>query len=142
MASGFVQRWKGKASFDPSAFRIGGVAMYGSAAVQSTNVYGSTFNITGTYVTISASSAMAYGRIAKPAYAGDYTLIQLTTVSSGIFLTASTDGSVTINGSSINTTLKSTLAGVIVLEATSTANWALSSIYPSTLGFITISTST
>lgn len=145
MASGFVQRWKGKASFDPNAFRIGGQSMYGSGAQQAITLAGSSIGIStisGTYVTITASSMMAVARLAKPLFAGDYTAIQLTTISSGILITTSTDGSVTINGSSINTTIKSTLSGVIVMEATSTSNWAITSIYPATSGFLTLSTST
>lgn len=144
MASGFIQRWKGKANFDPGALWVGGLPLFGGGALQSlslSTVQNSVINSYGV-TAISATSGIVVVRLQKPAFANIEKTIQLTTVSSGIFITASTDGSVTINGSSINTTIKSTLAGTISLMATSTANWAITAIYPATLGFVTLSTST
>jgi len=143
MASGFVQRWKGKIACDE--LWVGGqlLAGGGGVGVQTLSLGNTTGTLTNYGVTaISATSGLAIVRLASPNYANQSKTIQLTTVSSGIFITASTAGTVFINGSSINTTIKSTLAGVLELVATSTSNWAITGVYPSTTGFPTLSTST
>ena len=141
MPSGFVNRWKGKIAADQ--IWIGGQSLVGPASGQTLSTGSATNIIAASGVTsIAATSVLAIFRLQKPTVTNTEKTIQLTTVSSGIFITASTDGSVTLNGSSINTTIKSTLAGVIALVATSTSNWAIVGVYPSTTGFPTLSTST
>lgn len=154
MATGFVQRFKGKIALAQGGLYIGGTqvnatgvdlnALVGQSVQQ--NILSTTSTGTGTITntgptTISSSSGINVYRLARP-ISGCEKLIQLTTVSSGVLITASTDGSVTINGSSINTTIKSTVAAVIDLVGTSTSNWAIAGLFISTLATLTLSTST
>lgn len=144
MATGFVQRFKGKIQAD--ALYVKGQGVYGAGAAQSLTLASATASI-GTInasgvTAISATSIKAIARLSKPTYVGEFKTIQLTTVSSGILITASTDLSVFFNGSTGNTTILSTLAVSFNLVATSTTNWAISGIYPSTLGALTLSAAT
>lgn len=153
MATGFVQRYKGKIAVPVGGIYIGGTQLSGSAAdfntisgsatLQALTSASTTSTITNTGpTTIASSSALTIWRLAKPTSPGQDKVIQLTTVSSGVFITASTDGSVLLNGSSINTTIKSTVAANIDLFATSTSNWAIVGLFISTLATLTISTTT
>lgn len=150
MASGFIQRWKGKANFDPSSLWVAGSPLYGPGSAQSLSTTSASALISNGGVTaISATSVIAIYRLQAPAYASQEKTIQLTTVSSGVFITLYPStlvaAAVFLNGSSINCVIKSTQAGVVSLCATSTANWAIVGVYPgSTLvnSILTLSTST
>ena len=152
MATGFVQRWKGKVALPVGGLWIGGVqysgsgndlnTISGSGSLQALTTASAVTTITNTGVTtIAATSGILVYRLARPVPGGDK-VIQLTTVSSGIFITASTDGSVLLNGSSINTTIKSTVAANINLMGNSTSGWTINSVFISTLATLTISTTT
>lgn len=146
MASGFVQRWKGKGTFDASSLWIAGSPMYGGGSVQTLSTASATALITNGpgIAVIASSSAIFTYRLAAPSFASAEKTIQMT-VSSGIFITVSTNNTVGINGQSSVNTIKSTQNTVLVLEATSTTNWAITSVYPgSTLvsSVLTLSTST
>ena len=146
MATGFVQRFKGKITVGAGGFWVRGNPVYGAMSQQSLSTSSTAFvvsTISGNYTTIASGTNAYIYRLGLPAYAGDVNVIQITSVSTlGVFFTASVDATVTINGSSVNTTFKSTQASVIQLVATSTANWAITGVYPSTLGVLTLSTST
>lgn len=153
MATGFSQRWKGRIAarqlwLGSPAVQVTATGgdlntIAGSATLQALTTSSTTSTITNTGpTTIASSSALTIWRLAPPTSPGMDKLIQLTTVSSGVFITTSTDGSVLLNGSSLNTTIKSTIATIIDLFATSTSNWAIAGVYPSTLGPLTISTTT
>jgi hypothetical protein len=149
MASGFVQRFKGKVNFAPSGLWIGGSPLFGAGSAQNLTLASATVSIGAItnygLTTINATSAVAIARLARPAYPGQAKTLQLTAISSAVFITASTDGSVTLNGSSINTTFKSTVASVITLVATSSANWAIDGLFPGSTtlsSILTLSTST
>lgn len=146
MASGFVQRFKGKATFDASSLWLAGTPLFGPGSVQTLSTASATNSIAqGAGISIlTASSVIAIFRVPVPAYASQERTLQLS-VSSGIFITVSTAGAVGINGQSSVNTIKSTQNSVVVLEATSTTNWAITSVYPgSTLvnSILTLSTST
>jgi hypothetical protein len=137
MAGGFVQRWKGRASFDPGTFTIGGQAVYGASATAnvtlvSSSLGASTLKATYNNLLSSASTTQAIVRVDKPAFAGDKCVVQLSTLGGlGVILTVSTDGSVTFNGSSFSVA-KSTgsIVQTLKLEASSTANWTIIGAYP------------
>lgn len=152
MATGFVQRYKGKIALPVGGLWIGGVQITGSGAdfnsisgqgtVQALTTASAVTTITNTGVTtINASSALLIYRLARPV-PGAEKVIQLNPVSSGVFITVSTDGSVLLNGSSINTTIKSTVAANINLSGNSTSGWTITSVFISTLATLTLSTST
>lgn len=147
MATGFVDRIKGKITQDPQTFWIGGTPQYGAVATQavtaSSTVAAQNVNSYG-ITTINASTGnLCVFRLQKPGFAGQFKTIQLNPCSSvgGIFLTASTDGSITFNGSSFSV-IKSTIAGSIIeLTATSTNNWATAGLVNSSATH-TLSTTT
>ena len=134
MATGFVQRFKGKIQAD--AIFVKGQAFVGPAASQSLSTSSTAFvtpSITAPFASIASGTNAYIYRLPKPTFAGQQQVIQLTAVSTlGVFFTASTDASALIAGSSINTTLKSTIASLISLQATSTSNWAIIGAYPGT----------
>lgn len=146
MPSGFQQRWKGKVN--AAVLWLGGQPQNGIASALALTTSSTTTTIPSAGVTtIVSSSVLSIWRLQppRPHNINMPVTIQLTTVSSGVFITTSTDGSVLINGSSINTTIKSTQAGVIEMVPTSTTNWAIRSVFPgSTLvsSILTLSTST
>jgi hypothetical protein len=137
MASGFVQRWKGKADFDPSCLWVAGQPIYGptasaSVVLVSSSLGASTLNGSFNNLLSSASTTQSIVRLRKPMYAGSQMTVQVSTASGlGIILTASTDGSITFNGSSLSVA-KSTgsIVQTLELNATSTANWAITGAYP------------
>lgn len=142
MASGFVQRWKGK--IDVDQIWISGQPVYGPAITQTLSTTSATHTINQSGVTTIANSSGAdVWRIASPTIIGIEKTIQLTTVSSGTFICANSSAAAaapTFNGSS-NTVVKMLNAGIIELRATSTSNWAITGVFPSSLG-LTISTTT
>lgn len=140
MASGFIQRWKGKATFDPAAFWVGGVPLYGPASAQTVgNVAAqSTVSIFGYGVTnIAASTQQVFARLPAPPFAGIDKTIQAVAGTTGFFVTL--PAGVTFNGTTMNT-IKSTVNGVVTLVGQSSVNWAVTG-YAST-GTLTYSTST
>src|ERR1035437_5935257 len=96
MATGFVNRFKGKVNFAPGGLWLGGAPLFGAGSLQNLTLAGSSISIGAInnfgLTTINATSMLAVARIAKPAYAGQAKTIQLTAVSSGVILTTSTDG--------------------------------------------------
>jgi hypothetical protein len=143
MTTGFVQRFKGKIA--AAEIYVGGVPTFSPGILQSTTIAGAAAEI-GTLTNygvsaVTASTVLAVARLASPQYPGQQKVIELVSVSSGIKITASTDGSVTFNGGTYNT-ITSTLAGNIALMAGSTTNWVITGVYPSTTGFPTLSTTT
>lgn len=147
MATGFQQRFKGKI-LAAQIWIQGGGPLAGAGAIQALSTSSTTTTITNAGVTtINSSSVLSIWRLAPPTQSvlGLSKTVQLSPVSSGVFVTASTDGTVLFNGSSINTTFKSTVVSVIELVATSTTNWAIAGVFPgSTLvaSPLTLSTST
>lgn len=146
MATGFVQRFKGKIALaGNNGLVVGGIPLYGTGAVQTLSTASANFTaINGVPVSvITASSAINVWNLPKPSFGGQTKCLQLL-VSSGILVTASTDGSRTFNGSS-NSVFKSTQNSIIELQATSTLNWAITGVFPgSTLvsSILTLSTTT
>ena len=154
MASGFVQRFKGKIkasvawidtanittlniSTASGAAVIAGHVLYGAGAIQnlsliSSSLGASTIGSTASFVNLlsSASTTQSIVRIPAPTFAGEAIVIQ-TSTSMGYILTASTAGAVTFNGSSLTAAASTGGAPyVLSLEATSTANWAIVGAYP------------
>lgn len=141
MATGFVDRFKGKTTFDAAALLVGGLPQYGPQSVQvisttAANAFpGSSFvdgsTITPYGVTLLASSAAAVAVISPPRYAGQFKVIQISSIpATSIFIMTSTtqSGKVGINGSSM-TVIKSTVGwSVLEFVATSTANWTFAGL--------------
>lgn len=148
MASGFVQRFKGKISV--AELWIKGQPMFGKSALQNLAVISSSLGAStssGTYVNLlsTGSTTQYIVRIEPPQFTGDLRVFSVSTggVGLGAILTASTDGSITFNGSSLSVAKSSgTTSQVIRMEATSSANWAITGQYPfSSTGLWTLSTS-
>jgi hypothetical protein len=159
MASGFVQRFKGKAKFGQvwtDQLYINGRAQYGAGAIQNLALISSSLGastVSGTIVNLlsSASTTINIVKLPTPLFAGQDMLLNLSTgtVGLGYIILASSAGTnaVTFNGSS-DTVMASTVTAtpsIVSLTATSTANWAILSVYPdqtSTGAFVyTLSTS-
>lgn len=151
MATGFVQRWKGKVN--AAQLWLAGTQIVASGSDINTLIGGSSLEALSTtsgypniknngMTTIASSSVLTTWRLATPAYAGQMKTINMITVSSGLFITTSTAIVTSLNGSSINNTMKSTQTGIISLEATSTTNWNITGLFGSSVSFLTISTTT
>src|SRR5512143_2392934 len=148
MATGFVSRWKGKVT--ASEFYVRGQPVFGKTAAQSLAVVSSSLGAStsaGTYITLlsSGSTTQYIVRIEPPNFPGDQRLFQVSTagVGLGVILTASTDGSITFNGSSLSVMKSSgTTSQVVHMVAMSSVNWLISGQYPfSSRGLWSLSTS-
>lgn len=144
MATGFVDRWKGKITVDAAAQWVQGQPLYGAASVQTISTAASaTFpnttavdgsSATNFGVSIVKSSATSVITMRAPSYAGQFKLVQISTLNTAanIFLKVSTGGGVTLNGSSFSV-IQSTIGNSILeFVATSTVNWAFAGLNNST----------
>ena len=148
MASGFTNRWKGKVN--ASELWVAGQPALGKSAAQRLALVSSSLGASttaGTYITLlsSGSTTQAIVRIEPPLFPGDRRFFQVSTlgVGLGVILTASTNGSITFNGSSLSVAASSgTTAQGLSLVAMSSANWLIDGEYPfSSTGLWTLSTS-
>jgi hypothetical protein len=138
MASGFVQRFKGKVNFAPGGLWVGGQPIYGGSAsgtlaLVSSSLGASTASQAINVLTSSGSTTQSILRLAKPPFAGFDMLIQMSTLSGlGLIVTASTAGAVTFNGTTATAMASTGNSTAVALElmATSTANWAIMGAYP------------
>lgn len=174
--SGFVDRYKGKVAAAVGGFYIGGTQVNTTGADANTAVgTGAVYTSSGsnstatayTPVTISAGfglkqltpgSTQPLFRLPKPAQGGGFVTINYSTLngSTGLILTLSTDGSVTLQGvgstgstasfagtggSTLTNTIKSTQSHQIELQSISSAAWLFCGVVPSTVAPLTFSTS-
>ena len=128
--SGFVERYKGKVTMDQGSATVAGFPLYGKGSV---TTFSSTpgagistgFAIPAYGISLVASSANNSFVIQPPQYIGEFKTIQTSTVGGTVVFMASTNGSITFNGSSFSV-VKSTVGNsVYELLATSSVNWAL-----------------
>ena len=125
MATGFVERYKGKYTADPNSTRIAGVPMYGSATQQlgTPTSTGSTVVVGNvTVARINASSTTAFVRLPAITFIGQPLAIEVFGVgstSTAIFFTAAAGQ--TFLGSSFSV-IRSTASVTLELQATSTVN--------------------
>lgn len=129
MASGFINRAKGKSDFSRSDLYVAGMAVYGHQTPQVTLSTASTTNVINGwgFTMIGASSAKYAYYLQKPRVEMLDKVIIANTVSSAVLIAVSTDGSITINGSSYSV-FQSTVPCVLRMSPTSTSNWALTAI--------------
>ncbi len=153
MATGFVDRWKGKITVDASAQFIAGTPLYGPASVQNVStltagsltpnssfVDGST--VTNYGVTIVQSSAGGVMTMQAPSYVGQFKIVLISTIgSSTLFLKMGSTATVKINGSSFWIVKSSIGNSALEFVATSSVNWALGGVQNSTVTH-TLSTTT
>lgn len=122
MASGFVQRWKGKVNAD--ALWVKG---WGQSEVQQTPAAGSTLSQFANYNIISATAASVY--TLQPVDPGVTAVIAMTNVSSAAFIKAAPGNNFGVFGGSTIIVLKSTSIMTIALRGMSSAAWAIESIW-------------
>ena len=140
--SGFVERYKGKFTADPSATRVAGIPMYGAATQQigtpvSTN---STVNIgMVTVARINASSTAAFVRLPSISFIGQPLAVEIYGGSTKTWVTCAAGQ--TFAGSSYNT-LYSTVNAVFELNATSSNNWGIVGTFSTAAYTLVLSTST
>ena len=156
MATGFVDRIKGKVTHDPNTLWIAGTPQYGTVSAQTMSLSSAAstsdpgaaplVNAYGTSV-INCSSGPNIVRLAPPTFPGQSKTIQLNFVVPGsslvgaLWTKASTDGSIMYNGSSFSVVKSTVGPSVIQLIATSVTNWAVSGLFNSSATH-TFSTST
>lgn len=134
MATGFVERYKGKYTADPNSTRIAGVPMYGSATqlTFTPTSTGSTVTIPNiTVARINASSTTAFIRLPQITFIGQPMAIEVFGVgstSTAIFISATPSSVAGFIGSSFNT-IKSTGSFTMELQATSSINWAIMGVF-------------
>ena len=121
MATGFVQRFKGKIA--AAELWIGGQSQFDMDAPSTDSTLGSV----RTSRIISSSGAGIY-TVPRPVPGTDRTLA-ITSVSSGVFFKASAGTSFGVIGGSTMTVMKSTVAMTIELAGLSTALWWLKSAW-------------
>lgn len=132
MATGFVERYKGKYTADANSTRIAGIPMYGTVTQQvaTPTSTGSTVVVGNvTVVRVNASSTTAFVRLPSITFVAQPLAIEVFGVgstSTAIFVTAAA-GQAFI-GSSFNT-IKSTGSFTMELQATSTVNWAIMGVF-------------
>lgn len=176
MATGFVQRFKGKIALAQGGMSIGGSQVSVAATdLNANNGAGTVFTSTGAASTATAyipttistgfglkrlqpGSTQPLFRLPAPSQGGGFVTIAYSTVngSTGLILTLSTDGSVTLQGvgstgstasfagsggSTLTNTIKSTQSHLIELQSLSTVAWQFLGVTPSTVGPLTFSTS-
>lgn len=175
MATGFVDRLKGKATAAVGSTWIAGVQVNTTGADANTSVgmgapylsTGSSAAVAYTPVTISAGfglkqlfpgSTQPLFRLPKPTLGGGFVTINYSTIngSTGLILTLSTDGSVTLQGvgstgstasfagsggSTLTNCIKSTQSHQIELQSISTTQWLFCGVVPSTVAPLSFSTS-
>lgn len=170
MASGFVQRWKGKVN--AAQLWLAGTQITASGADINTLAGGATVTTSTSAAApvtltrnagldILAPVALTGGSIYRlPAPAAGVTkTLQYSTINGStiVFITLSTAGAITLSGvgstgstaafggsggSTLTNTIKSTQSCTIELMGISTSQWLFSGILPSTVGALTFSTST
>jgi hypothetical protein len=175
MATGFVDRYKGKVAQPIGGMFVGGIQVLATGPDMNTCVgTGTVFTSTGSASTIAftptvvssgfglkqlnPTSTQPIFRLPPPAFPGGWTTIVYSTIngSTGLILTFSTDGSVTLvgvgstgstasfagsGGSTLSNTLKSTQSHQIELQSISSAKWLFAGVVPSTVSPLVFSTS-
>ena len=133
MATGFVQRFKGK--IEVHSFTVRGQPQIGLAATQNVALISSSLGastVSGPFGNLlsSGSTTQSSVRLPLPRFAGNRKVFQVST-GFGIILTASTDGSIIFNHSTLSVAA-STGSTTYSLEivATSTTNWVVVGAYP------------
>jgi hypothetical protein len=166
MATGFTDRFKGKIACPIGGVYVGGVQVNASGPDSNTSVgWGSVPVSTLSTGTITMSTTRAAGMdVFNPAsgaspifqlptpFAGANKVLEYSTIngSTQILFTCSTVTGVTIQGtystaiggSSLTRVMKSTISCTIELLGLSTTQWLFNSVYPSTTGHLTFSTTT
>lgn len=159
MATGFVQRWKGKvapkliflgvgatvvaqSSITNALSTIRGTDLAGLAGVGSAALASTLTQMPNNGVSyIQASSAKAIYPLAAPVPGAEKTIAILQN-SSAVVIQVSTSGALgVVLDPSSNTNLLSTVTGQISLMGVSTTRWAISAFYGSTAAVLTASTS-
>lgn len=127
MATGFVQRFKGKIAVAAAWF--GGVQEFGPGTlfVGTTALAALTVPAANGAATIASSSALTIWTLGQSPVAGAELEISLIQVSSGVFIKAAAGTSF---DPSTNTVMKSTAARTITLYGLSTLKWAIKSVFP------------
>lgn len=126
MATGFVQRFKGKIAAEQ--LWVGGSAMVGPAAATLYSTAGTQTLGKEAVSLINASSAKSVFTLGFDPVPGLEKHIYLTAVSSGVQIKAKTN---TLIGSSTSTVITSTIAlQMITLIGMSTTTWALKAVTP------------
>ena len=137
MATGFVQRFKGKVAFDKGSFWMAGQPIYGAAAagtvaLVSSSLGYSTVGAAFTALQSSGTTTKSIAHLKPPPFIGFDMMIQNPSGSS-LILMASTDGSITFNGSTLSVaTSTGSTALTLEIVATSSANWAIVGAFPGT----------
>lgn len=148
MATGFVQRFKGKIEADSlwvKGVQVAGAGAAANVSLISSSLGASTLSGSISVLLSSGSTTQAIVRLSRP-FAGATKTIQVST-GLGVIITASTNGSITFNGSTLSVAASSgSTCYTLELVGTSTVNWAVVGAYPgiytSTGGVIwTLSTS-
>jgi|SRR5882672_4700870 len=140
MATGFVQRFKGKVTFDAGALWLAGQPLYGPGSAQSIGSVAaqSTTTLTGGGISsILASTQPIFARLPAPTIVGIEKTIVFTVGSSGAWVTL--PAGVTFSGSTFNT-IKTVTNGAASLVGVSSIVWAITGF--ASTGTLTFSTST
>jgi hypothetical protein len=164
--SGFTDRYKGKIACPIGGVYVGGIQVNASGPDMNTGVgWGTAPTSTLSTATITMSSGRAAGiDIFNPAsggspifqlpspFAGANKVLDYSTLngSTQILWTCSTVTGVTIQGtystaiggSSLTRVIKSTISCTVELLGLSSLQWSFNSVYPSTTGHLTFSTTT
>ncbi len=153
MATGFVQRWKGKTLTQLLGLGSGGMTLYsvtgtpniapadiaglaGAGTVTAYSTQGATISGNGV-ANISSTAAIIAMKLAQP-IAGARKVLAFTSVSSGIQIVST--GGATFDGT--NTVLATTQGAQINLLGLSTARWLITGIVPPSTTTFTFGTST
>jgi hypothetical protein len=145
MATGFVERFKGKYTSDPNTTRVAGIPMYGPATEQTLTPTstGSTVTVgTVTVARVNASSTTAFIRLPGITFVGQPLAIEIFGVgstSTANFITAAPGQ--TFSGSSYSV-MRSTQNITLELQATSSVNWAVMGTFSTTVTYYAPSLST
>lgn len=138
MATGFVQRFKGKIQAD-QLWTKG----WAASETQSNPAAGSTLGAFGSVTLASATAAVVFTM--QPPKAGIEHVIAMTAVSSGVFLKAPPGVNFGVFGGSTIIVLKSTSQMTIEFIGISTVQWAIQSVWTTSTSVIanpTFSTTT
>lgn len=161
MATGFVQRYKGKIDFAAGGLWIAGVQIGAAGADLNVNTGWGTVDVIAANGTIPnsglnliTSTALASGiyNLAAPV-PGHTVVISASTASTawmiktstGVVTIQGTQGAGSLGGSSLTNTIKSTsslVATQIEMIGLSTSAWLFNGVYPSTLAHLLFSTTT
>lgn len=122
MASGFVQRWKGKIT--AAEIYVQGISMFDTETPSTDSTLGAV-----RVSKIANSSGAGVYTVPRPTFGGQDRTLAITSVSSGAFFKAASGTSFGVMGTSTMTVMKSTVQMSIDLCALSTALWAVRSVW-------------